>query len=148
MRKAHWTPSAMPGEDDYFYLYVNDNIAGSVYQQAGKWCAAYWAESGLVDCGFFDTADAAKERVEEAFARPTRRTLDEEWIVQVWTPRLAMATKYTLAVMPTALLAGAYGAILFLALAIGPAWVGFVAAAAPVSGLAAWAFSDGSGNSA
>lgn len=56
--------------------------------------------------------------------------------------RLWVRAEQVLAVLPTAVLVGAYGAIAFHFLSLGPDWVGFLAGAVPVSGLAAWAFGD------
>ena len=43
-------------------------------------------------------------------------------------------------VLPTLLLFGVYGAVVFSRLSIGPAWIGFLIVAVPLLGISAWAF--------
>jgi len=71
---------------------------------------------------------------------PARLDADDEGLKAIrriaqWQNRANLVVKAS----PTLLLFGMYGAAAFSLLSIGPAWVGFLVVALPLSGIAAWA---------
>jgi hypothetical protein len=79
------------------------------------------------------------------FLQERRISSPEELASDSRLARLRLREDQVLAVVPTVLLIGMYGAAAFSLLAMGPAWVGFLLGATPVAGLAAWAFAGDEG---
>lgn len=87
-----------------------------------------------------DVSDAYLDYCDNHPQSPARLNADNEDIKPVrriaqWQSRVDQAIK----ALPTLLLFGMYGAVVFSLLSIGPAWVGFLIVALPLFGISVWA---------
>jgi hypothetical protein len=86
-----------------------------------------------------------RPELDRDFLQERRISGSEQLASDSWLARLRVREDQVLAVVPTVLLIGMYGAAAFSLLAMGPAWVGFLLGATPVAGLAVWAFTGDDG---